>query len=891
MNHSGGFPVIWAKVSSRFTDQWLPLYIHMDDSAAIIDKLWQEWVSDSVKTIIRNSLNLDESDTRAVLRFLSATHDLGKCMPSFQIKRIPENPVFENSVRDRLDYIGLSYRTDLTEPNAIGHATLSEYLLESAGISRTLAVVVGGHHGKPPSSELSKIPGYPANTGLSDPAWCSLQREFLNYALTIADLEIEFVKKCKLSSPAQALVSGLVIMADWIASNEYLFPLYKDGVCDESSENRIEGGWNLLDLPPRWNEKMLPPVDELCEIRFGFKPRPFQKDALNVAFQCTSPGLYIVEAPMGEGKTEAALGMAEELALKFGQTGVFFALPTQATADGVFPRVVKWIRNVSECKPSPRTIFLAHGKSKFNKVYSNIPTNRNSNTDDPLVVHEWFHGKKKGILSDFVIGTVDQVLMAGLKRRHLALRHLGLVGKVIIIDEVHAYDVYMGSYLEKCLTWFGAYEIPVILLSATLPLSRRNSLIESYLRGRRIHAPKGDWLSDTSYPLITYTDGGQVQSVAPPGSNRKLEIRIFRILDCDLMSKIESCSSRGGYVGIIVNTVSRAQNIYTQLAQRFGKESVRLLHSRFTNIDRTKNEVEVMEMLNEGRIIPPYRMFVVGTQVMEQSLDFDFDVLFTDLCPMDLLIQRMGRLHRHHNVRPEGLETPTCYVIDDGFVQKVSEAVYSRYQLLNTEVLLPERIVFPKDIPQLVQSAYGNPLEVPNHLKDKYRKALEEVRYEQGNKEQKAKTYQIFLPTEPNLLKWLDNDLTGEEELMARAAVRDTEESIEVILVKSCGNGTYQYVAGEEAGTQIPLDIDEESAFILAGSKVALPYKLTKNGHIQKTVEELTQIQDSIPSSWKESYWLCDSVFLPLDENNLVQLKYCKLRYDVDLGLREIVND
>ena len=228
-----------------------------------------------------------------------------------------------------------------------------------------------------------------------------------------------------------------------------------------------------------------------------------------------TPGLIIVEAPMGEGKTEAALAMAEIIAKKNGHTGLFFALPTQATSDGIFPRVVKWLEKVSLNEGSSKTIFLSHSRSEFNKTYAEIPLSSNCSSEDRLIIHEWFYGKKKRILSDIVVGTIDQILMAGLKRKHLPMRHLGLCNKVVVIDEVHAYDAYMGNYLEKCLMWLSSFNVPVILLSATLPIARRKKLVDAYMNGRGLNAKGETWETDIRYPLITFTQHDFVKSLNP----------------------------------------------------------------------------------------------------------------------------------------------------------------------------------------------------------------------------------------------------------------------------------------------------------------------------------------------------------------------------------------
>ena len=619
--------------------------------------------------------------------------------------------------------------------------------------------------------------------------------------------------------------------------------------------------------------------------RFGFDPRPFQSFSIDTVLSMGSPGLIVIEAPMGEGKTEAALGMAEILAIRFGLTGAFFALPTQATSDGLFPRVVRWIEKASIGQDSAKSIFLAHGKADFNDEFNLISNRGSYSTEDSLIVHDWFRGRKKGILSDFVVGTVDQILMAGLKRKHLSLRHLGLANKVVIIDEVHAYDEYMGSYLEKSLSWLGAFNVPVILLSATLPTARRKKLVEAYLSGKRVRPKEGSWEGDARYPLMTVACGQDVDSELLPSSDRRSSVLIRKIHDDSLIKEIDREAENGGYVGIVVNTVDRAQKISCKLERMFGEESVELLHSRFAAYDRAVNETRVMNKLRTGRKKPPFKLFVVGTQVMEQSLDLDFDVLFTDICPMDLLIQRIGRLHRHKNVRPKGLEEPICNVVCDGEGRLMADVVYGKYMIYNTDLLLPKMISLPDDISGLVQSAYGGILDVRSELKEDYDRAYEENLRLINDKETRAKQFQVCSPNVPNLMSWLDDDLQGGAEVEAKATVRDINATLEVTMLRMDGNGRLETVSGAEIETVEDGIDDYRMPTLIASNRISLPYKLISQGRIGKVIDELTGNRELLPKSLRDSNWAEGELFMILDSQGTAEICGSKLRYSKAKGL------
>jgi len=913
---------LWAKVSDDPGDQkWLPLAIHMTDSAGICKHLWKEWLSYPAKQIISkgaatsDGTKISAADIESLAVFLSAAHDLGKATPAFQGKTIFQNPAAGQMLIERVEGTGLFIRHDLASPNAIHHSVASECILERNGISRSVAVILGGHHGKPPSLEMlfRNVKAYPENTGFKKAEWNAVQDELFAYAEALSGMDPALLRKLRLSVQAQVILTGLVIMTDWMASDEQLFR-YKEEFDYPLPElaPRVKQAWVAIEVPSRW----CAPDDwqsfELYKVRFGFTPRPFQQTALKVAATVSAPGLAIIEAPMGEGKTEAALAMTEILAQRFGQTGMLFALPTQATADGIFPRLIKWIKEVSAGFDEERhSIFLAHGKSRFNTYYQSLrepswQVGEEEHSAERVVVSEWFSGRKRGLLSDFVVGTVDQVLMGGLRQKHLAMRHLGLVNKVVIIDECHAYDEYMGSYLYKVLQWLGAYQVPVIILSATLPPRRRQELVEAYLGTRRSPVDPASvllpWAEDERYPLITYTDHGTVQQAVSASSARSCSVMVERLTDLQLKVRLSQLTVHGGYIGLIFNTISRAQAAARELTADYPSAKVEIIHSAYTSLDRSVREDRIQQMLVAGnRQSAPFLAFIVGTQVMEQSLDLDFDLLVTDLCPMDLMLQRMGRLHRHHNQRPDLLDQPRCLVIDSGKAgfESGAEAVYGLYQLMNARELLPPTVRLPQDISHLVHQAYGPAgVTMPPELRDDYAAARQERDDLLKKRESRARVYQILAPDRiSDLVGWLDNDHaddpTGQK---AVAAVRDTGNAVEVILIQKDKEGNFRFLPWVEGcgGQVIPRDAapDRRTAFTLAGCKVNLPRSLTAPYIIDNTIAALESDNlRQIPACWQQSEWLAGELFLVLDIYNNVRLLYYSITYDYVYGLSVVKCD
>ncbi|GGN66292.1 hypothetical protein GCM10011610_01120 [Nocardia rhizosphaerihabitans] len=536
----------------------------------------------------------------------------------------------------------------------------------------------------------------------------------------------------RLSTMQQVLLTAAVIVTDWIASNQDLFPLDSQRV---SSVEAVKA-WTLLGLPEAWSPAGAatdsePTRQELFRSRFAREDpmRPLQQECLRIACELPEPGLMIIEAPMGEGKTEAALLAAEVLAERFGAGGVFVALPTMATSDAMFARVRQWVDSVSG---TPGSMILAHGKAALNEDYAQLKRQSfvdiGSDCEDSTVLaHGWFVGKK-GPLANFVVGTIDQVLRGALKTRHVMLRHLGLANKVVVIDEVHAADSYMSTYLCRVLEWLGAYRVPVLLLSATLPPSQRVALLEAYRSGRAEGAESVD-AAAVGYPAISVWPHPEL-SCRVPASGRSIDGIALDFIDDDaelLTNRLAEALAEGGTAGVVCNTVARAQHLFEVMTtdQRFGTGEVLLLHSRFVSVDRARYENRLRRLLGPpGTGDRPARLVVIGTQVIEQSLDIDVDLLVTDLAPVDLILQRIGRLHRHlRSGRPTRVSRPRCWIRGAQWgsippkLDKGCEKVYGRARLLRAAAVLTGRrssgVDVPADIPGLVAHAYAEGFTVP----------------------------------------------------------------------------------------------------------------------------------------------------------------------------------
>lgn len=876
------------KTDPNNSSLWLPLWMHMKDTAEIMGLLVREWLPDSTKRF----LGMPEEEICSLAGFLGYIHDVGKATVLFQTNITTGLP----DVRTRIErYTTLTYRE--ANRKCTSHAMASEAILLDLGCPAGIASIAGAHHGKPQEiGAEDNLESYRSNYFPKEykDFWMGCWKEILNQALMCCGFT-DIKELPDLTQPTEIIFTGLLIMADWIASNTEYFPLIPIEECGDTAmyPERADSSWDKLQLTLPWEGQLDVLEKDGFRRRFGFTPNTVQQAVLDTANKMQGPGIMILEAPMGIGKTEAGLAFAEASAARFGEGGVFFGLPTQATANGIFPRLLSWAENLSD--DVSHSVRLAHGMAELNEEYIRLQeqTSRveeDADSDDERVaVHQWFCGNKKALLADFVIGTVDQLLMSALKQKHVMLRHLGLVGKAVIIDEVHAYDAYMNQYLDRALTWLGWYGVPVILLSATLPAERRTELIKAY----QPKAEDGEWVENTGYPLLTWTDGDNVQQNVPKIDVADHDVTVHRIIENEVSNILREKMRDGGCAGIIVNTVRKAQAMAEGLKAEMPDKEVVLFHSQFLMPDRAEKERSLMERIGKhSTSASRNNLIVVGTQVMEQSLDVDFDVLMTELCPMDLLLQRIGRLHRHKRQRPAAMKQAACFMMDtetEAFDQG-SEFVYGEWLLSQTRKLLPAKITLPQDISHLVQKAYGWD---PEHADDREKQMHSDYTTKREKQKRKALAYVVTQPEiyekfpERNTLDgWMQDDPAGSD-TAARAAVRDGDMSIEVLVMLQKADGSIRFLPWQEGGVMVARDVPPEpgTALKIARQKLRLPGAFSKSWNVDRIIRELEEMNREKLSMWQLAPMLRGELVLLLNDDLTVRLGGMLLQYDREIGL------
>ena len=963
---------IWAKtnLADPPDPSYLQLWQHLEDTAATASHVWDDFLPNHVKEILAEDLG-GMNEARATLLFLCGVHDAGKASPAFEMmNQRCATRTQHTGLTIEYDFFGVENRSRIRH-ELVGYHDLRDWLTarttarpgtcdQGGERSRTgtpqqtrptlpalgLANVVGGHHGTSISdgqqlllrdSAGARLAGLSRTSAPSDWQRCRFELFDWMAAANGIDAISPTWPQRPIPKRSQTLLTAAVIICDWIASNTRYFPLNTSRQ-DETvfdADARAARAWRAIGIPAPWRAPHTPEgasdaaspdsastaYDRLFAERFQIPDatlRPAQRAAVEAADSTTEPGLMILEANMGEGKTEAALLAAERLADRFHLGGVYYALPTQATVNAMFTRFADWIEQLpAGNRPAFASIFLAHGKRDLNDEFVALRTRRHNdrtsadtafnefNDDYELrwsmdhansdgrsgsrpnsrqhalsaVVNPWLSGRKRGNLSDFVVGTIDQVLMAALRSKHVALRHLALAGKVVVLDEVHANTAYMNVFMERVLSWLAYYETPVIMLSATLPQQRRLAYLQAYEAGRRAlrsehqyaldhtcrhdHSESADGVATSSnderrhgsrarsrfrrerdaataaqtpvtasspspdaqstydlrYPLISLSGDDAPQYIAPKPSGRSSRVTVRYCDDSDesLTSLLRTQLADGGCAIVIRDTVARAQHAYQlirhELAEELGAD-VTLAHSRFLAFDRARIDRDLVHRFGPDSADRPRCAIVVATQVAEQSLDVDFDLMVTDIAPIDLILQRAGRLHRHRRgegERPERLRSPQLFITGiaewkDDAVPEFSAGVatvYHRHLLLRSLAALgispaTNRIVdIPAVIPELVQRTYGDDPIGPDSWQDVMRSAAVDWTDQQDRKQSIAQRFRILDPgSSPcDLGDWLgrdpldDPDGRSDDARQARAAVRDSDENVEVIALQRTSDG------------------------------------------------------------------------------------------------------
>ncbi|MCE9574549.1 MAG: CRISPR-associated helicase Cas3' [Deltaproteobacteria bacterium] len=673
-----------------------------------------------LRTRFAQSGGLSTESTPATLAAVCCLHDIGK----YDVRFARKAP----GVADRLrpDSAGLvtgpyDHGTEGFRQVERNDRAFEQLERRLGGSAIPLLRAVTGHHGNLPTIDDVN----PTRSALPP----SLVREDAAARGAFVDLVCDFFESrgallpwpAAVDSVVVQRVAGLTAIADWIGSDVEFFP-YRPGPIgdlaaywDESVARAVPAcrAAGLLRAPTT--------ASAFATLFPGYAPRDVQM--LTEQVRGTEPALVIVEAEMGKGKTEAALALAARF-LAHGQAeGLMVALPTMATSNAMFARVEDVAPRLY---PGDEVqLALAHSRASRQPRFQAL-VQRGLRAFDPdateasVACARWLLNRKRVLLAQIGIGTIDQALQAALTIKHQFVRLFGLSRDVVVIDEVHAYDAYMEVLLEHLLSWLGALRVPVVLLSATLPSERRAALAAAWRGGGgETGADGADEAKSRPYPLVTVATAVATSTLSGVSEAPARTIVLERIAKTEESAHLREtarhlieAARRGARVAWVRNTVAEAQRAYDAVLSAAPDVEHVLFHARFRGVDRSRIEAHVLDRF--GKSAPVGGRLLIATQVIEQSLDLDFDELHSDLAPIDLLFQRTGRLHRHVRPRLPGFEQPRLWVHvpsrDDSAALRYgrSQYVYDVATLWIAEriVLTRDALVLPDDIRILVEETY-----------------------------------------------------------------------------------------------------------------------------------------------------------------------------------------
>lgn len=892
---------------------------HLLDTAAVFLVLWDELVGARMRQRVGEALGLGAGDTRAVLSFWAGLHDLGKITPPFQAQ-VPEafgavkgEPGYEFAPgADRLRAFRHEMGTHwalaqlFAEIGYPGDESSSRSLRRA--VSHQVAQLLGGHHGRYGQAitpkRLAVASAY--QEGLGEEGWAEQRRAHLLEVRRITGADA--VPRHCLSAELAVVVTGLVVVADWLASQTEAIEPMIPGADWRGTPGELDTHWQLTAKAAigRVRDAQLGRTrfaGRTFREMFPFEPNALQADLVEVlpGLVGQGGGLVLVTAPTGDGKTEAALYAATVLGRAADARGLYFALPTMATANAMYPRVAEF---AGRALGGERALTLLHSMAWLNPAYAERDhADGEAGGGDVSAEHvtateagTWLRGPKRGLLAPLGTGTIDQALTGVLPVTYNMLRLYGLAEKVFVVDEAHAYGPWMHKLLTRLLEWLGALQAPVVLLSATLTGRTAGSLVDAYRRGAGFSEPS---TVEPTYPGWLYADAATGQVSAPRAARseraRTLEVTVRQVAwdtDDDPQSRprpagrrqalrdvLQPLSLQGGTALVCCTTVAEAQQTYRDLCAAFpdlaaAESGLRLLHSRYPAATR-QQITEACEQAfgkpssSEDVARPRAASILVATQVVEQSLDLDFDLVISDLAPLAQLLQRAGRGRRHRRGvrgRPAWAaaeDRPSLIVLEPVVEGRAAPrswgAVYDAGLLRRTAHLLrtlpDNRVAVPGDVQHLVDHVYAE--DFVDGLDAAVRREIQGLdadrRAEEMAEEHLAAMVEVCSPA----------DVAGDLNRLSRRENGITEELITTRLGADSGRVLCLYAQQDGTVTldpsgEVPVPrgrLGRREVALLMAHVAPVPGKWLRDG-----AEAV-----STPSSWSRQPMLGDLVLLPME--------------------------
>lgn len=695
-----------------------------------------------------------DSDTLlAKIVFICAIHDIGKIHPTFQGRDEETLEVLRQENLNQMSF-DTRFRHEQYGANIFDRLSVEDVDIKNSDI---IAQIIRMHHQKE-QKKNSDIDIIKIDDKEKAKKWRHIQNEIYDYVKNIfrfdnLNLINKNINKSELFVVQNAIL-GIMITADWIASNSYVFDNQQYENVDEFLESRKTQALKFLNNEGLIRQQI--PVMQDFRSAFGFNGRPVQNDVEKIVHK-NDIKCMLIESDCGSGKTEAALYAAAVLGNRSGLSGIYMGLPTGVSAEAIQDRVDE---------------FLTSRGMRNTKLY----TSKSMLLREPDKKPIWTDMSRQRLLAASAVGTVDQVMTAARLVRFESVRMDGLASKVLIIDEIHAYDAYMLAVIKDLLKICGELGVPIIMLSATLPISTKNDLLGVLC--------DGDIELHNGYPMISYVtkDGNVHEHVSHQYMpDKKISCELLPILnDNDKIARYAVDAVKdGGCECVIMNTVADAICVYDKIKKNKKNDcKIILYHSRMTINARDETSQKILAMCGKDRTKRPERVIIVGTQVLEQSLDVDVDYMITTICPIDLLFQRIGRYHRHGDagtIRERVVVANTVHVLIPSDLSSYggTEYVYEKCYLDATINAIQEHnghLLIPSGMPDMINYVYGHA-----SIDVRVRQIIDEANSDAGNIKIEN-GFEIYTRKNDLTDKNLNVRLSNTDETMVQIAILDDTE-------------------------------------------------------------------------------------------------------------------
>jgi len=870
----------WGKARPAAPAQvgWHLLPFHCLDVAAVGTAYLR--AAPHVSQLLRERLGLSEQHLLDWMAFWLSVHDLGKFATAFQGQRPDIVQQLQNRevitlYTVRHDSLGMAYWREAVIPRAERDCWFGP---DTEGLMWGLMYwvrTVTGHHGQPPDETIASLAPH-FHRALDEPAAAMFVDQMRARFLS----GLDFSQGC-FANPSDFLresqwlswwVAGVAVLADWIGSNQDHFP-YVDrpvslevywGLALTRAEHavRASGVLPVSVTRPMGFDRLFPEITRLSPLQVWATQRQLE----------AGPQIHLMEDVTGAGKTEAAMTLTHRLMSEGVADGFYVGLPTMATANAMYGRLSGFYMRLFNGSASmalasgQRDLVAAYAESVLPPGAAEADAAQQDETATARCTAWLADHNKRALLAPAGVGTIDQALMAALQGKHQSLRLLGLFRKVLLVDEVHACDPYMQGVLECLLECHAQAGGSAILLSATLPQVMKQRLLDAFAKGAGCEAPE---VASSGYPLVTSWSAAQQDRLhedvlaTRPDVSRLVRVRYLSDVH-DVVGGILEALAQGKCVCWMRNTVIDALDAHALFKEHILTDKLTLFHARFTLSDRLETEQSILE--NFGKHSTPQQRsgrLVIATQVAEQSLDADWDLVVSDLAPMDRLIQRAGRLQRHRRdakgarltdaSQADGRGEPVLWVLGppwqdapdaDWFkaaFPKSSQVYRHHGQLwLTAQQLQTGHFSMPADARRLIEGVFGVDVVLPGGLTA----VADRVEGEEVSEASLAQQNTIKLRTgyERGTIDWWAD---------AKTPSRIGEPSMNVVLARWHGDRLAPWIEHEDTG------------HAWAYSTVRVPQRLiaaTAELDEPRAQAELMRMQESLPDKGK---W---SVLLPLKE-------------------------